>query len=111
MISHMNNDYTSDIADLVAEIKEIDYLIADLEETKKCLQGQLDEIYCKIPLSVLRLPIRVHNALERAYCNSIGDILVALNRGPDFLLSVRNFGDKAYDDVVNSIEEFKTRHD
>ena len=47
------------------------------------------------PIEELDLSVRVFNSLKRTGITSVGDVLDMLNRGPDAMLAIRNFGEKS----------------
>ena len=41
--------------------------------------------------------MRVFNSLKRTGITTIGEVLEMLDRGPDAMLAIRNFGEKSLD--------------
>ncbi len=56
------------------------------------------------PLEALDLGVRSHNALKRVGITTIGEVLEMLNRGPDAMLAIRNFGEKSVDELVQQLK-------
>jgi DNA-directed RNA polymerase subunit alpha len=53
----------------------------------------------------LDLSVRVFNSLKRTGITTIGDVLEMLDRGPDAMLAIRNFGEKSLDELVEKLRE------
>jgi len=57
------------------------------------------------PIEELDLSVRVFNSLKRTGITTVGDVLDMLNRGPDAMLAIRNFGEKSLDELVVKLKE------
>jgi len=57
------------------------------------------------PIEELDLSVRVFNSLKRTGITTIGDVLDMLDRGPDAMLAIRNFGEKSLDELVAKLRE------
>ena len=57
------------------------------------------------PIEELDLSVRVFNSLKRTGITSVGDVLDMLNRGPDEMLAIRNFGEKSLDELIQKLQE------
>lgn len=57
------------------------------------------------PIEELDLSVRVFNSLKRTGITSVGDVLDMLNRGPDAMLAIRNFGEKSLDELEQKLKE------
>lgn len=64
--------------------------------------GKKRELYEK-PIEELDLSVRVFNSLKRTGITTIGDVLDMLDRGPDAMLAIRNFGEKSLDELVEKL--------
>jgi DNA-directed RNA polymerase subunit alpha len=53
----------------------------------------------------LDLSVRVFNSLKRTGIITVGDVLDMLERGPDAMLAIRNFGEKSLDELVVKLKE------
>ncbi len=53
----------------------------------------------------LDLSVRVFNSLKRTGITTVGDVLDMLDRGPDAMLAIRNFGEKSLDELVDKLRE------
>ena len=71
------------------------------EEMEKRENAQLYEK----PIEELDLSVRVFNSLKRTGITTVGDVLDMLNRGPDAMLAIRNFGEKSLDELVSKLKE------
>jgi DNA-directed RNA polymerase subunit alpha len=49
--------------------------------------------------------VRVFNSLKRTGITSVGDVIDMLQRGPDAMLAIRNFGEKSLDELVDKLRE------
>lgn len=63
-----------------------------------------EQLYEK-PIEELDLSVRVFNSLKRTGITTIGDVLDMLDRGPDAMLAIRNFGEKSLDELVVKLKE------
>ncbi len=80
-----------------------------VEETgRKGNKGR--ELYDK-PIEELDLSVRVFNSLKRTGITTVGDVLDMLDRGPDAMLAIRNFGEKSLDELVDKLKEKGYLHD
>ena len=57
------------------------------------------------PIEELDLSVRVFNSLKRTGITSVGDVLDTLNRGPDAMLAIRNFGEKSLSELEQKLQE------
>ncbi len=49
--------------------------------------------------------MRVFNSLKRTGITTVGEVLEMLDRGPDAMLAIRNFGEKSLDELVTRLKE------
>lgn len=49
--------------------------------------------------------MRVFNSLKRTGITNVGEVLEMLERGPDAMLAIRNFGEKSLDELVTRLRE------
>lgn len=71
------------------------------EET---LRPHANELHVR-PIEELDLSVRVFNSLKRTGITTVGDVLDMLDRGPDAMLAIRNFGEKSLDELVERLRE------
>jgi len=62
------------------------------------------EIY-ETPIEALDLSVRVFNSLKRTGITNVGEVLEMLERGPDAMLAIRNFGEKSLDELITRLKE------
>src|SRR5690606_18419638 len=82
---------------------EIAYSIGDSAGEDRD-DGRKNELYEK-PIEELDLSVRVFNSLKRTGITTIGDVLDMLDRGPDAMLAIRNFGEKSLDELVEKLRD------
>ena len=62
------------------------------------------EVY-DTPIENLDLSVRVFNSLKRAGITTVGEVMELLEKGQDAVMSIRNFGDKSMDELVDNMRE------
>lgn len=62
------------------------------------------EVY-DTPIENLDLSVRVFNSLKRAGITTVGEVMELLDKGLDAVMSIRNFGDKSMDELVEKMQE------
>jgi DNA-directed RNA polymerase subunit alpha len=77
---------------------------SDMAEPEMPGKRDHDQLYEK-PIEELDLSVRVFNSLKRTGITTIGDVLDMLDRGPDAMLAIRNFGEKSLDELVEKLKE------
>jgi DNA-directed RNA polymerase subunit alpha len=75
-----------------------------LEDEKERGRDSHSQLYDK-PIEELDLSVRVFNSLKRTGITTVGDVLDMLDRGPDAMLAIRNFGEKSLDELVVKLKE------
>lgn len=63
-----------------------------------------NDLYVRL-IEELDLSVRVFNSLKRTGITTVGDVLDMLDRGPDAMLAIRNFGEKSLDELVERLRE------
>ena len=48
--------------------------------------------------------MRVFNSLKRTGITTIGEVLEMLDRGPDAMLAIRNFGEKSLNKLISQLK-------
>jgi DNA-directed RNA polymerase subunit alpha len=66
--------------------------------------GLPPEFY-ETPIEQLDLSVRVFNSLKRTGITNVGEVLEMLERGPDAMLAIRNFGEKSLEELVVLLRE------
>ena len=55
------------------------------------------------PIEELELTVRAYNCLKRAGITKVGEILARLEKGEDEIMSIRNFGRKSLDELMEKL--------
>ncbi len=80
--------------------------IAPTAGTEKVTEEKLWESEkFQAPIESLDLSVRVFNSLKRTGITTVGEVLEMLDRGPDAMLAIRNFGEKSLDELVTRLRE------
>ncbi|NDJ85023.1 MAG: DNA-directed RNA polymerase subunit alpha [Chloroflexi bacterium] len=74
------------------------------EEPEEAQGGPAPETY-DIPIEQLDLSVRVFNSLKRTGITNVGEVLEMLERGPDAMLAIRNFGEKSLEELQTLLRE------
>src|SRR5690606_32792157 len=80
------------------------YITEDQRDDQYGKDDRQSQLYEK-PIEELDLSVRVFNSLKRTGITTIGDVLDMLDRGPDAMLAIRNFGEKSLDELVDKLME------
>ena len=83
---------------LVAET-DVD-IFQETAEEEPLTAAELD-----IPIEELDLSVRTFNSLKRAGLTLVGEVVERIKKGPSEILSIRNFGQKSSDELINRLEE------
>jgi DNA-directed RNA polymerase subunit alpha len=57
------------------------------------------------PIETLDLSVRVFNSLKRSGISTVGDVLDLLEKGEQAVMSIRNFGEKSYQELLEKMTE------
>jgi len=57
-----------------------------------------------VPIEDLELSVRAYNCLKRAGIVKVGEVIQRLEKGPESLLSIRNFGQKSLDELMDQLQ-------
>ncbi len=85
----------------IAGVTEESLMAASAHEE---MPKKASEMY-EIPIENLDLSVRVFNSLKRTGITTIGEVLDMLEKGPDAMLSIRNFGEKSLDELKERLRE------
>jgi len=99
-------------SELVDRLTEKGFVAPETEEpdtegpdTEEEQAGILSEVY-DTPIEALELSMRAYNCLKRAGIAKVGQVLEKVSRGQaEELLAIRNFGEKALDELVDKLTE------
>jgi DNA-directed RNA polymerase alpha subunit len=113
MIEARSETAAKELEAIDKSLVEIDKKLRRLEERRRRLvfkrQCYLSEsnvdLDFDMDFDVLNLSVRVRNAIRRTGITTIGDVLDMLDRGPDAMLAIRNFGDKSLDELLSKLRE------
>ena len=85
----------------IAGITEESLLLAAAEEEEPKMASEAFEV----PIENLDLSVRVFNSLKRTGITTVGEVLDMLEKGPEAMLSSRNFGEKSLDELKERLRE------
>lgn len=88
------------LKDLAGVTEESLTLAAAEEEEPKIAS----EVY-ETPIENLDLSVRVFNSLKRTGITTVGEVIDMLEKGPDAMLAIRNFGEKSLDELKERMSE------
>jgi len=89
---------------IIAGVSEESLLPQAEEEVVTDPNALPPEIY-ETPIEALDLSVRVFNSLKRTGITNVGEVLEMLDRGPDAMLAIRNFGEKSLDELIARLKE------
>ncbi len=89
---------------IIAGVSEESLLPAVEEEMTPDPNALPPETY-ETPIETLDLSVRVFNSLKRTGITNVGEVLEMLDRGPDAMLAIRNFGEKSLDELITRLKE------
>ncbi len=92
MIAHLRD---------IAGVTEESLLVSAAEEEEPKLASEMYET----PIENLDLSVRVFNSLKRTGITTVGEVLDMLEKGPEAMLSIRNFGEKSLDELKEQLRE------
>lgn len=82
-------------------VTEESLMLAAAEEEEPKVTSEVYEI----PIENLDLSVRVFNSLKRTGITNVGEVLEMLDKGPEAMLSIRNFGEKSLDELKERLSE------
>ena len=86
----------------------VEMLVAEPEAGPAAPDMQAQEVPSRVadvPIEELDLSVRVYNCLKRTGITKVDEVLAKMDKGPDEMLSIRNFGSKSLDELVGKLEE------
>jgi DNA-directed RNA polymerase subunit alpha len=91
---------------IVAGVQPDEQLIKVAPGDEKVVETKTwDQEKYNTPIESLDLSVRVFNSLKRTGITTVGEVLEMLDRGPDAMLAIRNFGEKSLDELVSRLRE------
>jgi DNA-directed RNA polymerase subunit alpha len=89
---------------IIAGVSE-ETLLQPVEEEVEPDPNALPPETYETPIETLDLSVRVFNSLKRTGITNVGEVLEMLDRGPDAMLAIRNFGEKSLDELLERLKE------
>ncbi len=89
---------------IIAGVSE-ESLMPQVEEVIEPDPNALPPETYETPIETLDLSVRVFNSLKRTGITNVGEVLEMLERGPDAMLAIRNFGEKSLDELATRLKE------
>lgn len=86
----------------------VETLVAEPEPGPAAAEMQPQEVPSRVadvPIEELDLSVRVYNCLKRTGITTVDEVLAKMEKGPDEMLAIRNFGTKSLDELVGKLEE------
>jgi DNA-directed RNA polymerase alpha subunit len=86
----------------------VETLVAETEPGPAAAEQLPQEVPSRaadVPIEELDLSVRVYNCLKRTGITKVDEVLAKMEKGPDEMLSIRNFGSKSLDELVGKLEE------
>lgn len=75
------------------------------EMVEAATESEIPSRIYETPIEELELSVRAYNCLKRASITKVGEILEKVKKGKDELLTIRNFGQKSLDELMERLEE------
>jgi len=77
---------------------DVEAIVVEEEPDVEEEEGIASRLY-DTPIEELDLTVRVYNCLKRTGVTKVGEVLEKMAKGPDEMLSIRNFGQKSLDEL------------
>ncbi len=88
---------------LVKLLQMVSGFAGEVEEVPEAPSEIPSRIY-DTPIEELELSVRAYNCLKRASITKVGEILERLKKGKEELLTIRNFGQKSLDELMERLQ-------
>ncbi|MCH7587772.1 MAG: DNA-directed RNA polymerase subunit alpha [Chloroflexi bacterium] len=85
----------------IAGVTEESLLLSAAEEELPKMASEMFDT----PIENLDLSVRVFNSLKRTGITTVGEVLDMLEKGPEAMLSIRNFGEKSLDELKDQLQQ------
>lgn len=85
----------------IAGVTEESLLEAAAQEEEPSIASEIFET----PIENLDLSVRVFNSLKRTGITTVGEVIEMLEKGPEAMLSIRNFGEKSLTELKERLAE------
>ena len=91
---------------IVASVDHTKFFLKQEElQEEEVDEGGLPPEVFEVPIEQLDLSVRVFNSLKRTGITNVGEVLEMLERGPDAMLAIRNFGEKSLQELHRLLQE------
>jgi DNA-directed RNA polymerase subunit alpha len=74
-------------------------------EVEPVAESEIPSRVYETPIEELELSVRAYNCLKRAGITKVGEVLERVKKGPNELLSIRNFGQKSLDELMEKLQQ------
>lgn len=81
---------------------DVEAIVVEEEPALEEDEGVASRVY-ETPIEELDLSVRVYNCLKRTGVTKVGEVLEKMAKGPDEMLSIRNFGQKSLDELTEKL--------
>jgi DNA-directed RNA polymerase subunit alpha len=87
----------------IAQVDEVQPIgaIAEGDEPGTGISHEIKET----PIENLDLSVRVFNSLKRAGITTVGEVLDLMDKGEEQIKTIRNFGDKSFEELLEKMQE------
>lgn len=94
----------TDSARLLVKLLGMVGQFAGEETVEAAPESEIPSRIYETPIEELELSVRAYNCLKRASITRVGEILEKLKKGKEELLTIRNFGQKSLDELMERLE-------
>lgn len=95
----------TDSAKLLVKLLGMVAGFAGEEAVEATTESEIPSRIYETPIEELELSVRAYNCLKRASITKVGEILEKLKKGREELLTIRNFGQKSLDELMERLEQ------
>ncbi|MBI4673416.1 MAG: DNA-directed RNA polymerase subunit alpha [Chloroflexi bacterium] len=95
----------TDSAKLLVKLLSMVAGFAGEEAVEPLPESEIPSRIYETPIEELELSVRAYNCLKRASITKVGEILEKLKKGREELLTIRNFGQKSLDELMERLEQ------
>ena len=94
----------TDSARLLVKLLNMVAGFAGEAEAEAAPESEIPSRIYETPIEELELSVRAYNCLKRASITKVGEILERLKKGKEELLTIRNFGQKSLDELMERLQ-------
>jgi DNA-directed RNA polymerase subunit alpha len=84
---------------------DVEAIVVEEEQEPEEEEGLVSSRIYETPIEELDLTVRVYNCLKRTGITKVGEVLEKMEKGPDEMLAIRNFGQKSLDELELRLRE------